>query len=66
MKEEHDKATADNMVDKQVVWSGTSIGLVNSIEHAEDVVTALISDVKRIFLQNAQLVAQPRVLGQSI
>ena len=64
VKEEHDKATADNTVDKLVVWSGTSIGLVNTIEHAEDVVNNLMRDIKIIFKDNAQLAAKPRVLGQ--
>lgn len=64
VKEEHDQATADNTLDKLVVWSGTSIGLVNSIQHAEDVVNNLMRDVTRIFLNNAQLVGKPRVLGQ--
>lgn len=64
VKEQHDKATADNTVDKLVVWSGTSIGLVNTMQHAEDVVNNLIRDVKMVFLDNAQLAAKPRVLGQ--
>lgn len=64
VKEEYNQATADNTVDKLVVWSGTSIGLVNSIQHAEDVVNNLMRDVKMIFLNNAQLVGKPRVLGQ--
>lgn len=64
VKEEHDKATADNTVDKLVVWSGTSIGLVKTIQHAEDVVNNLIRDVKMVFLDNAQLATKPRVLGQ--
>lgn len=64
VKEEHNQATADNTLDKLVVWSGTSIGLVNSIQHAEDVVNNLMRDVKIIFLNNAQLVGKPRVLGQ--
>ena len=64
VKEEHDKATADNTVDKLVVWSGSSIGLVDEIQHAEDVVHNMITDVKLIFLRNAKLASQPRVLGQ--
>ena len=64
VKDEHDKATADNTVDKLVVWSGSSIGLVNEIQHAEDVVHNMITDVKLIFLRNAKLASQPRVLGQ--
>lgn len=64
VKEEHDKATADNVVDKQVVWSGTSVGLVNSIEHAEDVVETLMRDFKSAICQAAKLFAEPQVLGQ--
>ena len=64
VKEEHDNATADNTEDKLVVWSGTSIGLVNTIQHAEDVVNNLIRDVQMVFLDNAQLATKPRVLGQ--
>ena len=63
MKEQHDKATADNTVDKLVVWSGTSVGLIKSIEHAEDVINNLVRDTKLILQRNAQL-ARPRVLGQ--
>lgn len=63
VKEEHDRATADNLVEKLVVWSGSSVGLINSMKHAEDVVNHLIRDVKVILLKNAQL-AKPRVLGQ--
>lgn len=59
VKEEHDKATADNTVDKLVVWSGTSIGLVSTIQHAEDVVNNLVRDVKIVLLDNAQLAAKP-------
>lgn len=64
MKEEHDKATADNTVDKLVVWSGSSVGLITSIEHAEDIVNNLVRDTKLILQQNAQFV-RPKVLGQS-
>lgn len=64
LKEDHDKAAADNIVDKLVVWSGSSIGLVTSIQHAEDVVNKMLTDVKLIFLNNAQLATKPRVLGQ--
>ena len=64
VKEVHDKATADNVVDKLVVWSGSSVGLVKSIEHAEDVLNSLIRDVKLIFAKNAQLALRPRLLGQ--
>ena len=64
VKEEHNQATADSTLDKLVVWSGTSIGLVNSIQHAEDVVNNLMRDVTKIFLNNAQLAGKPRVLGQ--
>ena len=63
VKEQHDKATADDTVDKLVVWSGTSVGLIKSIEHAEDVINNLVRDTKLILLRNAQL-ARPRVLGQ--
>lgn len=63
VKEQHDKATADKTVDKLVVWSGTSVGLVKSIEHAEDIINNLVRDTKLILLQNAQL-ARPKVLGQ--
>ena len=63
MKEEHDKATADNTVDKLVVWSGSSVGLITSIEHAEDIVNNLVRDTKLIMQQNAQ-VARPKVVGQ--
>lgn len=63
MKEEHDKATADNTVDKLVVWSGSSVGLITSIEHAEDIVNNLVRDTKLIMQQNAQF-ARPKVLGQ--
>ena len=62
-KEQHDKATADNTVDKLVVWSGTSVGLIKSIEHAEDVINNLVRDTKLILQRNAQL-ARPKVLGQ--
>lgn len=64
VKEEHDKATADNIVDKLVVWSGSSVGLITSIEHAEDIVNNLVRDTKLILQQNAQF-ARPKVLGQS-
>ena len=64
VKEEHDKATADNTVDKLVVWSGSSVGLITSIEHAEDIVNNLVRDTKLILQQNAQF-ARPKVLGQS-
>lgn len=64
MKEEHGKATADNTVDKLVVWSGSSVGLITSIEHAEDIVNNLVRDTKLILQQNAQF-ARPKVLGQS-
>lgn len=64
MKEQHDKATADDTVDKLVVWSGTGVGLIKSIEHAEDVINNLVRDTKLILLRNAQL-ARPKVLGQS-
>ena len=63
VKEQHDKATADNTVDKLVVWSGTSVGLIQSIEHAEDVINNLVRDTKLILQQNA-LLARPKVLGQ--
>jgi len=64
VKEAHDKATADNTMDKLVVWSGSSVGLIKSIEHAEDVINNLVRDTKLILQKNAQL-AKPRVLGQS-
>lgn len=57
VKEAHDKATADHTVDKLVVWSGSSIGLVKNIQHAEDVVNKMVADVKLLFLKNAQLAA---------
>lgn len=64
MKEEHDKATADDTVDKLVVWSGSSVGLITSIELAEDIVNNLVRDTKLILQHNAQF-AGPKVLGQS-
>ena len=64
VKEMHDKATADNTVDKLVVWSGSSVGLIKSIDHAEDVINNLVRDTKLIFRTNMQL-ATPRILGQS-
>lgn len=64
VKEEHDKATADNTMDKLVVWSGSSVGLVKNIQHAEDVVNKMVKDVELIILKIAQLAAQPRVLGE--
>ena len=59
VKEEHDKATTDNEAEKLVVWSGSSVGLVTSIEHAEDVVNNLVRDARLILLKNAQLAALP-------
>lgn len=64
VKEMHDKATADNTVDKLVVWSGSSVGLIKSIDHAEDVINNLVRNTKLIFRENMQL-ATPRILGQS-
>lgn len=64
VKEMHDKATADNTVDKLVVWSGSSVGLIKSIDHAEDMINNLVRDTKLIFQKNMQL-ATPRILGQS-
>ena len=55
VKDEHAKALADNTVDKLVVWSGTSVGLIKSIEHAEDVVNNIVKDCKLILQKNAQL-----------
>ena len=64
VKQEHDKATADNLVDKLVVWSGSSVGLITSIQHAENVVNDLIRTVKLVLMKNAQLVTQPNAQRQ--
>lgn len=62
-KQEHDRATAENTIEKLVVWSGSSVGLVKTMDHASDVITTLVHEVKAVFLKNAKL-AGPRVLGQ--
>ena len=64
VKEEHDKATADNLTDKMVVWSGSSVGLIKSIDHAEDVVTKMVRDVRSILVRNAEVAMKPQTLGQ--
>lgn len=62
-KQEHDRAIAENTLEKLVIWSGSSIGLVKTMDHAADVINNLVRDVKVILLKNAKL-AGPRLLGQ--
>ena len=62
-KQEHDRATAENTIEKLVVWSGSSVGLVKTMDHASDVITNLVHEMKAVFLRNAKL-AGPRILGQ--
>ena len=54
VQDEHDKAIADKMTDKQVVWSGSSVGLIKSVENAEDVVNQIVKDCITILQKNAQ------------
>lgn len=43
-KEEYDQANAHKLVKKQVVWCGSGVGLIHSIEHAEDLVNNLVKE----------------------
>ncbi len=63
-REELDQAIADKQVSKMVVWCGSGVGLIKSIEHAEALINKLVKDTKLIFTENTQL-TRSRVLGQS-
>lgn len=61
-KQEHDRATAENTIDKLVVYGGSSVGLLKARDHAGDAITNLMHDVKLTFMKHAKL-AGPRILG---
>lgn len=63
VKQEHDQATKENTLEKLVVWSGSSVGLVKTMDHAADVITDLIRDTKIILRKNAKL-SGPEIPGQ--
>ncbi len=50
-KEEFDHANAYKVINKQVVWCGSGVGLIHSVEHAED----LVKDTMLVFQINSAL-----------
>ena len=50
-KEEFDHANAYKVINKQVVWCGSGVGLIHSVEHAED----LVKDTMLVFQKNSAL-----------
>lgn len=52
-KKKYDQANAHKLVNKQVVWCGPEVGLIHSIEHAEDLINNLIRETMRIFQKNS-------------
>ena len=50
-KEEYDHANAYKVINKQVVWCGSGVGLIHSVEHAED----LVKDTMLVFQKNSAL-----------
>ncbi|KAA6423022.1 MAG: hypothetical protein FRX49_07010 [Trebouxia sp. A1-2] len=51
-KEEYDEANAHKLVNKQVVWCGSGVGLIHRIEYAEDLVNDLVKETMLIFQKN--------------
>lgn len=54
-KQEHDRATAENALDKLIVYAGSSVGLLKSRDHAEDAINNLVHDMMTIFKKGAKL-----------
>jgi len=54
-KEEFDHANAYKVINKQVVWCGSGVGLIHSVEHAEDLVNNLVKDTMLVFQINSAL-----------
>jgi NAD(P)H-dependent flavin oxidoreductase YrpB (nitropropane dioxygenase family) len=52
-KEEYDQANAHKLVKKQVVWCGSGVGLIHSIEHAEDLVNNLVKETVLLCQRNS-------------